>query len=340
MVKDYSSNCFHFLRLLFALTVVIGHFIGISHLDDIQYLRPYFNTYYAVTGFFVISGFLITQSYLKTHDIKFYFKKRANRLLPAYMTVVIGCAFLFVFVSDYSVVQYFTHPMWRKYLFANMGFLNFIQPCLPGVFNNDFLDCPVNPSLWTIKIEVGFYIVLPLLIYLLIKLKHRYIGLITIYLFAVIYRNLLNWYGNINEIDMAIFLARQLPGFMSYFSVGMMFCLYKNLFLKYKNYIIIPAIVIFIIERYFEVEYFLPLAYGTMVVWAAYSLKCFNNLGRFGDISYGIYIYHAPLLKLLMTVGLLSTINAYCTLGLYLILVMLVGAISWHCMEKHFLNRK
>ena len=49
-----------------------------------------------------------------------------------------------------------------RYLGWNLAFLNFMEPALPGVFEaNRFTE--INGALWTLKIEVMFYLVLPLL---------------------------------------------------------------------------------------------------------------------------------------------------------------------------------
>lgn len=78
-----------------------------------------------------------------------------------YSGVVIFCALFFCVFSSFSVREYFTSGELIKYLIANLTGMNFLCHTLPGVFNG----AVINGSLWTIKIEVGFYIFLPLFIY-------------------------------------------------------------------------------------------------------------------------------------------------------------------------------
>ena len=66
------DNCFDFLRFIFAFNVVLGHLTVIALFPQLQQYHFLFNTYLSVTGFFVISGFLIAQSYERS-SLKSYF---------------------------------------------------------------------------------------------------------------------------------------------------------------------------------------------------------------------------------------------------------------------------
>ena len=333
------DNCFDFLRFALALNVVLGHLTIIANIPELQQFHFAFRTHWSVTGFFVISGFLIAQSYERS-SIRSYFIKRAKRLLPAYLFVVFACALGLVALSTYSVADYYGSPDFWKYLGANICFLNFLHPSLPGVFELPIItENSVNPSLWTIKIEVGFYLIIPLLMIGLRKCKRPWLALLIIYVLAVVYRTGLNYYGDLTQTNMPIFLARQLPGFMSYFAVGMFGYMYKDLFLKYKSYLIVPALILFAVEYYIGLEILTPLAWGIVMLWCAYSLPALNNFAKYGDISYGIYIYHGPLLKILLSVGLFTVLPVWQASVLYVACVFVVGFASWHLLENRFLKR-
>lgn len=334
------DNCFDFLRFIFAFNVVLGHLTVIALFPQLQQYHFLFNTYLSVTGFFVISGFLIAQSYERS-SLKSYFIKRAKRLLPAYLFLIIGGALGLVLLSDLPAKEYYTSVDFWEYLGANLSFMNFLHPWLPGVFNSPLInDNAVNPSLWTLKIEVGFYLIIPLLFIWFRKTEKRWLALLIIYVCAALYQNGLYYLSLYTDKDIYAFFARQLPGMMTYFAVGMAAYLYKDLFLRYKNHLLLPAIVVMVIEHHFALEILTPLAWGIIVLWAAYSLKALNNFAKYGDISYGIYIYHGMLLKILLTVGCFTTLGIIPASLLYIGLVVVVGLASWHLLENRFLKRK
>lgn len=83
------------------------------------------------------------------------------------MLIVVACAAGLVFASDLTPAQYFTDSGLIKYLAANLSFLNFLHPTLPGVFQGqEFVNPAVNGSLWTMKIEWALYLSVPLIYFL------------------------------------------------------------------------------------------------------------------------------------------------------------------------------
>ena len=182
------DNCFDFLRFIFALNVVLGHLTVIALIPELHQYSGWFNTSLSVTGFFVISGFLIAQSYERS-SLKSYFIKRARRLLPAYLFVIVSCALGLSALSELPVKEYFSSADFWEYMGANLSFMNFLHPWLPGVFNSPLIiDNSVNPALWTLKVEIGFYLIIPLLMIWLRKSKRPWIALAIIYALAVLYR--------------------------------------------------------------------------------------------------------------------------------------------------------
>ena len=159
-----DDNAFNALRFGFCLVVIIMHCLARS-----QTLAPYarfFDGHLAVCAFFILSGFWVTKSYRADERPLAFYRKRAQRLLPLYYMTVVGCAVLLACVSTLPARAYFSDRRFFAYLFWNGIFLNFMQPSLPGVFDGG----AVNGSLWTIKVEIGFYLILPLLVALLRRL--------------------------------------------------------------------------------------------------------------------------------------------------------------------------
>jgi peptidoglycan/LPS O-acetylase OafA/YrhL len=160
------KNNFDLLRFLFAITVFIVHSYQLSGASNLV-LFSSLSSAFSVKSFFVISGFLIFMSYENSKSIRNYFLKRARRIYPAYFFVILLSALLGYFFSSYPLINYFSFE-WLRYIFFNLLYLNFIAPNLPGVFDGNLMHA-VNGALWTLKIEVLFYLSVPLIVYLSLK---------------------------------------------------------------------------------------------------------------------------------------------------------------------------
>ena len=169
-----NNNSFDFIRFFLAFNVLLAHIKVLSNSRQLEFLENFSNSFIAVNGFFVISGFLVAKSFSNTSSIKTYFLKRIKRILPAYLFIVLFSAIFFSVFSKLSFLEYFSNTQLYQYLGWNCVFLNFMQPCLPALFDNTVL-CAVNGSLWTIKVEESFYLVLPVIFFLIRKQFHYWL---------------------------------------------------------------------------------------------------------------------------------------------------------------------
>ncbi len=332
-MDNINTNNFDFLRVIFAFTIAISHFIGLSGITALQHYSSFFNTRLAIDGFFIISGFLIAKSFNKSTSLKDYFKRRIKRIIPAYIFIILACALLFSFISSKSFSNYFLSVQFWKYLGANLTFQNYIEPSLPGVFENNKISA-VNGALWTIKVEEAFYILLPIFFWLINKRKlNFYILSVSVYILSIAY---FNYFMN---IDLYRF-AKQLPGALSFFMMGIV--LYKNylFFIKWKHHIIIPCVIFFLIEHFIIKSHFLkPATFGFIVFYIAYNFKYLNNFGRYGDFTYGIYIYHCPIIQTLFYFGFYNKFSLALTGTTTLFLVLLFAISSWYFIELPYLPK-
>jgi peptidoglycan/LPS O-acetylase OafA/YrhL len=282
----------------------------------------------------VLSGFLVTKSYLNTSSLKKYFVKRAKRILPAYLFVVFFAALSLVFFSKDGFCEYFSDVNVYKYLGWNFVFLNFMHPCLPGLFENNLM-CVVNGSLWTLKVEEGFYIILPLIFYTIKKYRTPILILISVYFLSIAYSFMMNFYFN------KPLLAKQLPGYLSYFVTGIILYLNFQFVLKHRIKLLIIASLLLFFSFFLNlrIDVFYPFAFGTIVIILAYSMPFFNNFGRYGDFTYGIYIYHFPIIQLFKQYDLFEKHNPLIMAILVIILTLLLAVFSWFVIEKRFLDR-
>lgn len=327
-----NKNCFDFLRFFFAFNILLAHLWELSENNSLLFLSSITNSSIAIKGFFVISGFLVAKSYTNTPSLKDYFIKRAKRILPAYIFVILFATIFFSLISKYNFYEYFTAISTYQYIGWNLIFLNFVHPCLPGVFDNNLL-CAVNGALWTLKVEEGFYIVLPIIFYFISKFKKPLLVLLLLYILSVIYYYGMQFYFN------KPLLAKQLPGYLSYFVVGIFLFLNFSSLLKHK--LIIVIISILLVSNYIFLNYniFYPAALGSVVIIAAYSLPFLNNFGKYGDFTYGLYIFHFPIIQLFKQYDLFEKYNPFLMGFLIICITFAFALFSWFFIEKRFLDR-
>jgi peptidoglycan/LPS O-acetylase OafA/YrhL len=312
----------------------MAHAYALSGFEELAWLPNAFSSVAAVKAFFVVSGFLIFMSYERSATMRSYFLKRARRIYPAYFTVVMLCAVSLWAVSSLPIDRYLSFDL-LKYVFSNLAFLNFLHPGLPGVFEG-FRYPVVNGALWTLKIEVMFYVSVPVLVMLCRRFGH-FRMLAVIYLASVCYAFLLNDMADARSSALYRELARQLPGQLSYFVAGAFFYYFLPLFERYVAYFLLLALSVLMVDSYIALPLLEPLALATVVSFFGLFIYA-GNAGRYGDFSYGIYILHFPVIQLLLYGGWFSN-SAYEFLATAMAVTLLASVAMWHLVEKRFLFR-
>jgi len=329
-----NKNCFDFLRFFFAFNILLAHLCELSQSTALSFLSSVSNSSIAVKGFFIISGFLVTKSYRNTPSLKEYFMKRIKRILPAYVTVLLISTLFLSFFSSYSFIEYFTDINIYKYLGWNLLFLNFMRPCLPGLFENN-LYCVINGSLWTLKVEEGFYVVLPIIFFIITKIKKPLLILGSLYILSILYWFVMDFYFD-NPV-----LAKQLPGYLVYFVTGVFLYLNFDFVLQHKTQLLLATLFLTMFFNFsiFQIDLLYPLTFGVIVITAAYSFPFLNNFGKYGDFTYGMYIYHFPIIQLFRQYNLFGRFNPIVMAILVIFITFLFAVFSWFVIEKRFLNR-
>lgn len=328
------------VRYVLSFLVLIAH---TATLADVS--LPISNySFIAVGGFFALSGFLLFASFQKKPTLQHYLSRRARRILPPYFLIVIVCAFSFVLVSSLSCEEYYFSGDFWKYLAANLSFLNFIQPSLPGVFDGaDFFTNAVNGSLWTMKGEWICYISVPILFCFIIKYPRKAtLILCSIILVCIVISNILYFKGEQTGREIFFTLSKQFNSIFVFFYIGAFINMQYKYFLKYKWYIIAIDIAIIIFSDYYVLFYYLflrPFVVATMVIW-------FSQVGKWGsflryheDLSYDIYLFHYPIIQLVVLFGLNKSCSHYMLLLLVIAVTTLFAFISWNTLGKKILKR-
>jgi peptidoglycan/LPS O-acetylase OafA/YrhL len=286
---EEETNNFTLLRLLLALMVVVGHFKLLSGTDYPSF--PFNLADAAVDCFFVVSGYLIAGSYERTRGLWSFYIRRVFRLYPMYACIVIVQTVVMLALLPAGPFSEPTATL--HYLAANLLFANFLQYDIGGVLNGLY-NPSINPSLWTLKIEISFYLIVPL-VYVFTR-RFGWSVLLAIFLGSVAYDLVTLHLG-------ADRLAKQIPGQMQFFVVGMALYMYGQR-LRAPFWLSCVVTVLFLLAW----TEFHPIPPGLRPLIVAAFVYCFALctpvLRMQSDMSYSVYLVHGPLIQTLLLLGL------------------------------------
>jgi peptidoglycan/LPS O-acetylase OafA/YrhL len=284
-----TDNNFTALRLSLALMVVLGHAKLLSGTAWPAF--PFNLADAAVDSFFVVSGFLIAGSYERCQGLWPFYVRRIFRLYPMYLFVVVAQTLAMLALLPGGPFSETRETL--RYVAANAVLANFLQYDIGGVLSG--LHNPgINPSLWTLKIEIGFYCIIPL-IYHATRRWGSWV-LAVIFVASASYAFILRHYGDER-------LARQLPGQLQFFVTGMALFLYGQRW-RVRSWISVVIAAAFLGIWTFAQSIpdgIRPLLVAAFVHSAALSTP---PLRWRTDLSYSVYLLHGPLLQILILVGL------------------------------------
>lgn len=335
-----ESNNFDFLRFLFAVLVIFSHgfaLAGTGRQEPLSLLTSG-QTYLgeiAVDGFFAISGFLITASWLRSRTFWSYFSKRLLRIYPGFLAAGVLCLVFFgplgagsagLYFHRLSVAQFLHHALLLDKL------------SLPPTFSHNPLPNQVNGSLWTIKIEMECYLLVAAL------------GLV-----GGFRRRIMPFLLLLGASIVSGAAALHLPGlphlpesvgehlrFFVFFFAGMVFFLYRDRIVYRLPLLLGAACLLAAASGLHTLQAVLPLPLTYLLMYAAFASA--GKLSRFGkkrDLSYGLYLYAWPVqqvLTLLLLARLPSGIAPYALFPAALLGSLLCAWVSWHVIEKPCLS--
>lgn len=330
------DNSFDFLRYLFAFSLILVHFCTLTETEQFWVISGQTR----VKAFFTITGFLVVYSYLRRGSLKVYTQKRFFRIVPAYVTVIFVSLLLGAVFSLLPAGEYFTSTQTYSFLGANLSFLNFIEPALPGLFTEN-PETAVNGSIWSMKFEVLFYVLVPFIVWLMRRYRKLTI-LAIIFLVHIVWHGVLDYLED-NNPGVSLYTSLNHGSFntMIYFFSGTTLLLYFDHFCRHIKWIF-PLTVLLLVVWYFVdfslLNYVEPLLFSAVIIGVAYFCRPLNFLQRYDNISYGLYLYHYPVIQVLVQYRL-HQYNVYLTFVLALLLTILLATLSWRFIEKPLLKR-
>ncbi|KAB7668459.1 acyltransferase family protein [Bacillus sp. B1-b2] len=278
----------------------------------------------AVYIFFIVSGFLITMSYDKSKNTLTYLKARILRIFPGLIVVILLTVFVLgPLTTSYSLNAYFNNPETYNY-FKNIT-LVYWGDILPGVFENN-IHGGINGSLWTLYFEFIFYLVVAMLGVLRLLKKRIVLPLYLITLVALFLQ-----YFPIDVRFIYLF---------AFYAAGMLVYLFRDK-IYINNYSAIISLVSLIVLTYFDYFQIAFSVFGTyLIMYLAFSYtNVFHNFSKYGDFSYGLYIYAFPIQQLI-TMTFNNEISPYFNFIIALPLTLIFAIFSWHIIEKPAIKLK
>ena len=331
---DRRANNFDFLRLIAALTVIYSHSYLIAY--GTQRTEPLVWATHnqcslglaAVFIFFVISGYLVTESYCRNPNPAGFTLRRATRIYPA--LVVNGLVISFVLgpiVTTLPLPAYLHDPGLRTFL-AHYATLWPGPLKLPGVlFSQTAVDNLVNGAFWTLVFEVMMYAtVLVLGVLRLLRLETALV-LLAVGIVAV-------WWDEHWSLTWLGYLRGWL-WMLSHFAAGMVMYFLRDR-LVFRWYWTAAAVGLLVLTSQLgEFTTFFALSSGYLTLYAA-TARYWPRLDyarRVGDFSYGLYIYGWPCEQLMMWLSGGRAPWWGVALG-GLALTVPLAWLSWHGVEK------
>lgn len=359
--KSRHFDTIDILRGFAAISVVVYHVIELFQWNSFPASWPWlwFRVgWMGVDLFFVISGFVIGLSAFSEIDKRGeddfrqgFFKRRLARIVPLhYLTMLVFIAF----ISPHLLFQH---------LFVNLGshllFLHNLVPQLHG---------SINGSNWSLATEMQFYVLMLIIAPWLRVGRWWSIALIFV-LTSWLWRAGVSAWVQPSEQSgfFPVFVAAtQLPGMLDEFLAGLL--LARLVRSSYGGRIIagggfnkINIAILAVVFLYFTFSVYTSYGsywdYPLMVIfWRSLlaisfalvllffiSLNLKGNLKKFllplnylGTISYGIYLWHLPVL---LSLKKLDWISPDVALMWCLVITCILASVSWHFFEKPLMDR-
>jgi peptidoglycan/LPS O-acetylase OafA/YrhL len=324
MKLDYNKNALDAFRLIATAQVFLGHVIthfGIASttvVNAVYFLR-------GVPILFVLCGFLAAKS-LEGRSPKQWLIGRAVRVIPGFWACILVNTVLILLVYEtkpsvlemgiYSVTQFFGMNFYTGSWLRGYG-------------------CGVpNGVLWTIPVQIQFFLLVPLIAGFLKKRKPAFAGILVLLLaFASILMEKAGAF--LPEILSKLIGVTVLP-YLYFLVAGMAAWYHRDLLIplcrKYRWYLLLVYGAWKLAENNLAFPHLLDgMMYNTVTTLLVAALVFgFGFCGHWRmkrDLTYGFYLYHMVVINLVLHFGL-NTAEPLWRFGLT---VVLIAAVSVCC---------
>lgn len=352
-----ASNNFDLLRLIAALFVVFAHSFDLLRIPEpFPHLAGLSWGFLGVVIFFSISGFLVSRSWDRNPHLIPFALKRTLRLLPALVVVlVLSALVLGPLLTSMPLRAYLDDPGTKAYVLNNVTMQS--QYNLSGVFTHNVYPLAVNGSLWTLPLEVKAYALVALIgiIGLLSRWRVLMVGVAILAVVACI-NPLRSSVPGANHFVASLVNVQASPSLVYEAKLGT-YTVYADMFAAFIVGAMLYSLRKWVVLRW-ELAALSIVALGGViavggsapeigtVILTPYLVLCFaygtasiaRLPRRFGDYSYGTYVYAFPIQQ---TISSLHHIGSGWLMFLFATPPTMVAAVlSWHLIERPALNIK
>ena len=352
-IYQIENNAFDILRFILASFVIVHHSYALLEIVDTNLFNQFTLGQldlgsFAVGSFFVISGFLVAQSLLNTRTLVGYFVKRFLRLFPAlFVSLFLSAVLLGPFITSQNILEYYTGTQGTSPL--RFVFLNFTlnifgyDYTIRDLFAHNPYPYAVNGSLWTLKHEFVSYVILAGLFYIGVLQRPKLLLIITGFVgWAYLANKFMGilLFGKLTT-GWWIFHVVEYPFFLSLlwlFLLGSILYIFRErIFVSTKMLLLVLCLLFFSIKvGYFFFVWHVLFPYLLISVAILMPLSRFS---KYGDFSYGIYVYAFPIQQTLAFI-LYPHIGIKRMMLYSFMITLVVSIFSWHYIEKPALSLK
>jgi len=329
------NNNFNLLRFLAATAVIFSHSYALTrHAADEPLLEWSGGTTYfglvGVTVFFIVSGFLVSKSLVERRTVGAFAAARVLRIYPALVAATLFSVALAGALSTLPWREFLADPETLRFATRNsLGWQ--IKYFLPGAFLDNPFPRAVNGSLWSVPIELSMYVACGVAGAL--TLLHRRVWFnIAFAAGFVIFSVRPDWFVLYASVPHVRLLALA-------FAIGALAWVNREA-IPLSPWVAAVALLLLSINPagMLRGPFSLVLLAYVLLTFALHPKLRLAAFNRFGDYSYGLYVYAFPIQQAL--VNLNPDLGPSGLFALAFTATLAVAMASWHGMEKPALGLK
>lgn len=283
----------------------------------------------AVNIFFVVSGFMITGSYLRRRHLANFLWARVLRIFPAFAFCLVISAFVIgAIYTNLSLGSYFGNHDVVRYVTQNLKLQTTMMWNLPGVFTDNPVRTTVNGAIWTLPAEFRMYLWVAL-VGMLGILSRRWlcsVVLVVVFVCGIFQPDHLLW------MPVHAFLR-----LAAYFAVGVFCYIHRKAIPVGWPYVAALILLAYVLRSTVVYPYAFGLALTAFVFAFAYCIP-WHGFNRFGDYSYGVYLWGFPMQQIVA--HYLPELSPIQNALLAFPLALAFAVLSWTFIEKPALRLK